>query len=154
MTNCPLCNGLLERTVIATSYPYKGVSIVIDQPQDFCSACDEGFLSHTDIQATKKELADFKRKQDGLLISSEIRAIRKKSGLTQTKAAEIFGGGIRAFHRYETGEITQSKTTDLLLKMLAKNIVSVDELIKIAEEPLQDIGSYQPSRSFQSHIYA
>ncbi len=87
-------------------------------------------------------------------MSSEIKAIRKKSGLTQTKAAEIFGRGIRAFHRYETGEITQSKTTDLLLKMLAKNIVSVDELVKIAEEPLQDIGSYQPNYSSQNYFHA
>ena len=92
MKKCPLCNGKVIKKNILTPYTYKNATITINQPQDYCEACREGFLSHEDIQATKRELADFKRKQDGLLSSDEIRSIRKKAGLTQEKAAEIFTG--------------------------------------------------------------
>jgi HTH-type transcriptional regulator / antitoxin MqsA len=73
MKKCALCNGELIKKNILTPYAYKSSTITINQPQDYCEACHEGFLSHEDIQATKRELADLKRKQDGLLSSDEIR---------------------------------------------------------------------------------
>ncbi len=132
MKKCPLCNGKVIKKNILTPYTYKNATITINQPQDYCEACREGFLSHEDIQATKRELADFKRKQDGLLSSDEIRSIRKKAGLTQEKAAEIFGGGVRAFHKYETGEVIQSKPLDIVLKLLKQGIVDLNKIENVA----------------------
>jgi len=134
MKNCPLCNGLLVKKSIPTKYTYKGSSFTLEQPQDYCESCQEGFLSHADIKATKAELSDFKRRQDGLLTTKEIRSIRKKLHLTQEEASELFGGGVRAFYRYESGEITQSKSTDLILKLLAKNAVDVETLIEVSNQ--------------------
>jgi len=34
--------------------------------------------------------------------------------LTQEEASELFGEGVRAFYRYESEKITQSKSTDLI----------------------------------------
>lgn len=132
MKNCPLCNSKLIKMSILTPYSYKNATITLNQPQDYCEICHEGFLSHEDIRATKKELADFKRKQDGMLSSDEIRNIRKKVGLTQEKAAEIFGGGVRAFHKYETGEVIQSKPLDIVLKLLKQGIVDLGKIESVA----------------------
>ena len=134
MKNCPLCNGLLIKKSIPTEYSYKGGVFIAEQPQDYCEACQEGFLSHVDIKATKAELADFKRQQDGLLTTKEIRSIRKKLHLTQGEASELLGGGVRAFYRYESGEITQSKSTDLILKLLSKNAVDIETLIEVSKQ--------------------
>jgi hypothetical protein len=41
---------------------------------------------------------------------------------------------IRAFYRYESGEITQCKSTDLILKLLAKNAVDVGTLIEVSNQ--------------------
>jgi YgiT-type zinc finger domain-containing protein len=59
MKNCLLCNGLLVKKSVSTEYSYKGGTLIAMQPQDYCEACQEGFLSHVDIKATKTELADF-----------------------------------------------------------------------------------------------
>lgn len=134
MNNCPLCNNTLVRKNLPTEYSYKGETINIDQPQDYCESCKEGFLSHADIKATKIELADFKRKQDGLFTTKEIKAVRKKLHLTQAEASEMFGGGVRAFYRYESGEITQSRSTDLLLKLLAKNAININAMEEVIQE--------------------
>jgi HTH-type transcriptional regulator/antitoxin MqsA len=133
MINCPLCNGTTIKKIVDTPFEYKGKTTIIKQPQSYCEACNEGFLSHQDILATKKELADFRREQDGLLRSNEIKTIRKKIGLTQEKAAELFGGGVRAFHKYETGEIIQSKPLDTLLRLLQNNVIDLGAISRVSK---------------------
>ncbi|MHB8565239.1 MAG: type II TA system antitoxin MqsA family protein [Acidiferrobacteraceae bacterium] len=44
--------------------------------------------------------------------------VRKKLGLTQRQAGEIFGGGVTAFSRYENGKIKPSVPLVKLLKLL------------------------------------
>lgn len=132
MKNCPICNNELIKKSISTPYTYKNASMTILQPQSYCEACNEGFLSYEDIKATKKELADFKREQDCLLKSDDIKRLRKKIGLTQEKAAELFGGGVRAFHKYETGEVIQSRPLDLVLRLLDTGRVDVNTLANLA----------------------
>jgi len=48
----------------------------------------------------------------------ELRAIRKRLGLNQSEAADIFGGGVNAFSEYERGVRQPAKSTVLLLKLL------------------------------------
>lgn len=63
-----------------------------------------------------------------LLAPGEVRRIRKKLGLTQREAGEIFGGGIRAFSQYERGETRQGKSLDKLLRLLDKHPELLDEV--------------------------
>ena len=63
-------------------------------------------------------LKDFQRTVDGLLSGVQIKAIRKKLGLTQEGLAEIIGGGKKALARYETGAVCQSRVMDNLLRIL------------------------------------
>jgi Cys-tRNA synthase (O-phospho-L-seryl-tRNA:Cys-tRNA synthase) len=38
-------------------------------------------------------------------------------GLSQQKAAQLLGGGVNAFSKYERGEVMQSRSMDLLMRM-------------------------------------
>ena len=132
MKYCPICGESIKHTTKSMAYNYKGGSITLEQPCEYCNSCNESFLSKEDINATKKELADFKRGIDHLLKTSEIKRIRNKIHLTQKEAADLFGGGVRAFHKYETGENSQNKPLDILLRLIDQNKISIDDIKKVA----------------------
>ncbi|MFP4487295.1 MAG: type II toxin-antitoxin system MqsA family antitoxin [Campylobacterales bacterium] len=131
MKNCPICSKRLKHKTSPTVYNYKNESITINQPGCYCDNCDEEYLSPSDLKSTKKEIADFKRRVDHLLTTDELKSIRKKLKLTQEQAAELFGGGVRAFHKYETAEATQSKPLDILLRLVASKKISLDDVKSI-----------------------
>lgn len=119
---CPFCHdGVLERRVIREQYNYKGHTIEVDQPGEFCTHCEEGILNKEDLEATRQELHDFRAGIDGLLASGDIRRIRKKLKLNQKRAGALFGGGPNAFSRYELGKTTQPKAIDQLLRLLDRH---------------------------------
>jgi HTH-type transcriptional regulator/antitoxin MqsA len=49
-----------------------------------------------------------------------IRAIREACGLSQQQAARVFGGGPKAFEKYEAGEVAPSSAMTRLLLLAAK----------------------------------
>jgi len=131
MKKCPVCKkGKLERKKIKETYTYKGQSIDIEQPGEWCDRCKEGILTSADIKTTEKILHDFRANIDGFLVSDEVRRIRKKLGLTQRQAAEFCGGGPNAFGRYERGEALQMRATDSLLHLLDKHPELLVELMQ------------------------
>ncbi len=126
---CPFCKGgFLERKTIPEKYEYKGHEIEFAQPGEYCDLCGEAVLSGNDLKINRKLLHDWQTKADGFLPSDEVRRIRKKLGLTQHQAAEVFGGGPNAFSRYERGESLQLKSTDNLLRLLDKYPHLLDEI--------------------------
>jgi len=131
MKTCPICEGKLIREERTTHYTYKDKTQEILQSGDYCVECGEGFLSPKDLKDSQKQIADFKRSVDHLLTTDEVRAIRKKLKLTQEKASQLFGGGVRAFHKYEIGENTQSRPLDILLKLMDSGKISVDDLQRV-----------------------
>jgi HTH-type transcriptional regulator/antitoxin MqsA len=52
---------------------------------------------------------------------SFIVSVRKKLNLDQREASEIFGGGVNAFSRYETGKTKPSLALVKLLKVLDRH---------------------------------
>ena len=52
---------------------------------------------------------------------SYITTVRKKLDLDQREAAEIFGGGVNAFSRYENGKTKPPLALVKLLKMLDRH---------------------------------
>lgn len=128
MKKCPICDNNLEQNKKKVAFNYKNNTLNVMQQGLYCQLCDEMFLSPSDLKATKKEITDFKRSVDGYLQTQEIKKIRKKLKLTQKAAAEVFGGGQRAFYKYEAGEITQNKALDLLLRLFDKNKISIYDI--------------------------
>jgi HTH-type transcriptional regulator/antitoxin MqsA len=49
-----------------------------------------------------------------------IKAIREACGLSQRDAAKVFGGGAKAFEKYESGEVSPSSSMTRLLLLAAK----------------------------------
>ncbi len=132
MTNCPICNGKIEHKSKMTTYTYKSHTIEVEQSGEYCSKCDEAFLSPKDLKSTKVQIANFKREVDHFLTTDDLKRIRKKLHLNQQDAAKIFGGGIRAFHKYETAEVTQSKPLDILFRLIDDNKISFDDIKSVA----------------------
>jgi len=131
MRNCPVCSrGKLERKTKRQTFRYKGKTLRYAQPGLWCDACGEGILENVDMDATERLLYDFRARVEGYLTTADMRRIRKKLGLTQKQAGEIFGGGHNAFSRYEAGAARPPKSTDALLRLLDKHPELLNEIPK------------------------
>ncbi|TAM48231.1 MAG: YgiT-type zinc finger protein [Gammaproteobacteria bacterium] len=50
---CPVCGkGQLKREARLVPFSYRGATVEVDQPGDWCDACGEGVLSPADLAAT------------------------------------------------------------------------------------------------------
>lgn len=94
----------------------------------FCPECGEGLL---DEESNRRygEAGDRLIEQRREAIRQEVRRIRMKLGLTQKQAAEIFGGGVNAFSRYERGEVEPGPSTVKLLHLLDKHPELLPEVV-------------------------
>ena len=127
---CPVCGtaNLIGETRDLT-YTYGGRSTVIRQSGDFCAACGEGIFTSEESEHYLAAVNAFRASVDAEpLVPTEVRRIRKKLGLSQKEAGEIFGGGIRAFSQYERGETRQGKALDKLLRLLDRHPDLLDEV--------------------------
>jgi HTH-type transcriptional regulator / antitoxin MqsA len=121
---CPVCGAAnLVRDTRDIAYTYKGESTMLPAvTADFCTACDE---SITDASQTKRVmdlmLAFNKQVNAASVDPSYITTVRKKLDLDQREAAEIFGGGVNAFSRYENGKTKPPLALVKLLKMLDRH---------------------------------
>ena len=128
MKQCPICNGKVEEQTKEVEYSYKGHKTNITEKGLYCTECGEVFLSPKELKESLLQLTNFKRSVDNLLTTNDIKRIRKKLNLTQKDASAIFGGGIRAFYKYETGENTQSKSLDILLRLIDSRRISLQDI--------------------------
>lgn len=128
MNNCPICNGKLNKETRNENTSYKTKTLTIEMCGDYCEECGEGFFDDKEQALITNRILLAKRKADNLLTPESIKRIRKKAKLTQVEAQEIFGGGVNAFSKYERAEITQPRSTDLLLRLIDANKLSIEEL--------------------------
>ena len=128
---CPLCEASLVREPRNVSAVYKDKTFSYLQSGEWCSECGEGFLSAEDLALSKQERTDQKRIIDHRLISGEIRKFRKSNKLSQKKASELFGGGPKAFSKYERGEVIQNKSLDILMRLINARKISIDDVEEI-----------------------
>lgn len=130
---CPLCGAPLVRETRNVYAVYKDKKIDYLQPGEWCSVCGEGFLSAEDLALSKQERTDQKRIIDHRLISGEIKKFRKLNKLSQKKAGELFGGGPKAFSKYERGEVIQNKSLDILMRLINARKISIDDIEMVAK---------------------
>lgn len=128
--NCPFCGELTyyHQIKLITLY-YKKCPIQLEQPGYWCDACLEGVIGGDDRLATQKILQTLRAEIDGILTPDEIKRIREKLKLSQRAAADLFGGGVNAFSRYERGETPAPKALCQLLLLLDKHPNLSSELI-------------------------
>lgn len=104
-------------------YTYKGESTLIEAVTgDYCPACDEAVFDAAESQRVSAAMLAFNRQVNAAIVNPDfIAQVRKKLALNQQEAAEIFGGGVNAFSRYETGKIKPPLALVKLLKVLDRH---------------------------------
>jgi HTH-type transcriptional regulator/antitoxin MqsA len=115
------------------TYTYLGRKTTFTQDGEHCSSCKESIFNSQQGDTYLKRINDFRSQVDAEpLPPSEIQKVRKRLKLTQKKAGEIFGGGIRAFSQYERGITRPGKAADTLLRLLDRHPELLDEICKAA----------------------
>ena len=121
---CPCCGAAeLIRDTRDQTYVYKGESTVIpDITGDFCPACAEVILDRHHGDRYSAAMGAFQKQVNAALVDPNfITDVRKKLVLDQREAAELFGGGVNAFSRYETGKTKPPLALVKLLKLLDRH---------------------------------
>jgi len=119
-TGRPLHRGVKMMTITvdgqAFTYGQPGWWASIDDPSDL-----DGQLTDEDnvVRSAARREARASAKHSAIR-PLEIRAIREACGLSQQDAAQVFGGGAKAFEKYESGEVTPSSAMIRLLLLAAK----------------------------------
>jgi HTH-type transcriptional regulator/antitoxin MqsA len=121
---CPSCAAAeLVHDTRDMPYTYKGESTIIPAVTgDFCPACDESVLNADESRRTMNFMLEFNKQVNASIVDPDfIVSVRKKLNLDQREASEIFGGGVNAFSRYETGKTKPSLALVKLLKVLDRH---------------------------------
>lgn len=127
---CQACGSNDIRKEIRTeTFSYKGKDIPIENYAIIhCNSCGEEFADAESRERSIPVLRDAQRLIDGFLTSQEIKQIRKQFNLTQIEFGELLGGGEKAFARYETGKVLQSRPMDNLLRLLRTHPEAIETL--------------------------
>lgn len=121
---CPVCGAAeLIHDTRDLRYTYKGETTTIPAvTADFCPACDESITDLVETDRVMREMQAFHKQVNAAIVDPGfIIAVRKKLNLGQREAAEIFGGGVNAFSRYENGKTKPPLALVKLLKLLDRH---------------------------------
>lgn len=128
---CPVCGAAeLVRDTRDVPFTYKGEATVIPAVTgDFCPACAESVLDMVESRRFGNLVGDFIKQVNATIVDPGfIASVRKKLALDQREAAEIFGGGVNAFSRYENGKTKPPLALVKLLKVLDRHPDLLDEV--------------------------
>jgi len=118
---CPACGAVeLIHDTRDLPYTYKGETTTIPAvTADFCSACEESITDMAETERVMVEMQAFNKQVNAAMVDPGfIISVRKKLNIGQREAAEIFGGGINAFSRYENGKTKPPLALVKLFKLL------------------------------------
>lgn len=121
---CPSCGAAkLLYDTRDTPYTYKGESITLPTVNgDFCPACGEAVLDAKESRRVNTLMREFNQQVNAAIVDPAfIMTVRKKLDLDQRQAAQIFGGGVNAFSRYENGKTKPPLALVKLLRVLDRH---------------------------------
>jgi HTH-type transcriptional regulator / antitoxin MqsA len=121
---CPVCGAAeLIHDTRDLPYTYKGeATAILAVTGEFCPACDESVLDAAQSARVMREMKAFTKQVNAAIVDPLfITTVRKKLDLDQREAAEIFGGGVNAFSRYENGKTKPPLALVKLFKLLDRH---------------------------------
>ena len=121
---CPNCGAAdLVRDTRDIPYTYKGETTVFaGVAGEWCPACGEAVFDAAASRAISADMKAFAKQVNAAIVDPAfISAVRKKLRLDQQEAAEIFGGGVNAFSRYENGKTKPPLALVKLFKVLDRH---------------------------------
>lgn len=128
---CPSCGGAeLVRDTRNLTYIYKGESTVIEAVTgNFCPACGEVLLNREQGDRYSALIGQFQRRINAAYVDPDyIARVRRKLDLDQRQAAELFGGGVNAFSRYENGKTKPPLALVKLFRLLDRHPDLLEEI--------------------------
>ncbi|MGC3988065.1 MAG: type II toxin-antitoxin system MqsA family antitoxin [Pseudorhodoferax sp.] len=128
---CPVCGAAeLVRDTRDLPYTYKGESTTIAAvTADFCPACGESITDAAESDRVMRDMQAFHQQVNAAIVDPAfITNVRKKLDLGQREAAELFGGGVNAFSRYENGRTKPPLALVKLLRILDRHPELLDEV--------------------------
>jgi len=128
---CPVCGAAdLVHDIRDIPYSYKGeTTVVANVTGEFCPSCSESILDLVESDRVMKAMRTFSKRVNADLVDPGfIATVRKKLSLDQREAAEIFGGGVNAFSRYENGKTKPPLALIKLLKLLDRHPELLNEV--------------------------
>ncbi|MES2918765.1 MAG: type II toxin-antitoxin system MqsA family antitoxin [Pseudomonadota bacterium] len=121
---CPHCGAAtLVPDTRDLPYTYKGETTTLPAvTADWCPACGEAVMEMSESQRVSQAMLEFNKQVNaGLVDPGYIVAVRRKLQLDQREAARLFGGGVNAFSRYETGKTRPPLALVQLLRLLDRH---------------------------------
>lgn len=121
---CPACGAAeLIHDTRDVPYVYKSEQTTIaDVIGDFCPACGEVVLDREQGDRYSDLIGAHQRQVNAAYVDpAYIAKVRKKLDLDQREAADIFGGGVNAFSRYENGKTKPPLALVKLLRVLDRH---------------------------------
>lgn len=121
---CPNCGAAeLVPDTRDLSYTYKGEATAFAEVAgEYCPACGEGVFDAATSRRVSTEMKAFGKQVNAAIVDPAfISTVRKKLDLDQREAAEIFGGGVNAFSRYENGKTKPPLALVKLFKVLDRH---------------------------------
>lgn len=128
---CPVCGAAeLVRDTRDVPYTYKGEATTIAAvTADFCPACGESITDAAETDRVMRDMLAFNQQVNAAIVDPAfIVGVRKKLDLGQREAADLFGGGVNAFSRYENGRTKPPLALVKLLKILDRHPELLDEI--------------------------
>jgi HTH-type transcriptional regulator/antitoxin MqsA len=121
---CPSCGAAeLAPDIRDMPHVYKGEPTVIPAVSaDYCPACGEAVMHLEEATRVSNVMKSFRQQVNATMVDpTYIADVRKKLDLDQRQAAELFGGGINAFSRYENGKTRPPLALVKLLRVLDRH---------------------------------
>lgn len=122
MKKCQNCGSTMEER--HGTYRFEppsnvpgGTMVVADAAWLECENCGQQMIP----AALNRKLEELSMTRQGLLLPSQIKAIREKLGLSQTAIAERLGVGEKTYTRWESGRSMQNKSSDNLIRLMDRS---------------------------------
>ena len=111
---------------------YNKIPIRLDSVEMYeCDRCGESVFTPEQDRAVSEKVKSIARERLGLLPPDAIVGIRKRCNLSREELERLFGLGEQVVVRWEKGRSLQSKTADVLLRLMDHNPGIVDDMRKI-----------------------
>ena len=119
LTICPDCGGAVSRGYDTFEARIGRRTVSVPGEYERCrSECGEFYFAPGEMDAVMKRASAMIRAEEGLLTPNEIKAFRKRIGLTQPQLEDLLGAGPKTVGRWEKGTVIQNGATDTLLRLL------------------------------------
>ena len=151
-----LCTSCMEEhevkeILIKEKAVFKGIEVYYDACYYYCDKTDEIYMDERQIRDNDLRLKDAYRVHEGLLTTGDIKAIRKKYGITQNDFSIVLGWGEKTITRYESYQV-QDRAHDTILKKVDRDPEWFIFLLKNAKDSLTD-SAYEKYIKIANNLY-